>query len=337
MAGGIKGFSKIQLGAEGTPGTAVPATTVLRSSFAGPDDQRPVTFPDEDLGYVSGVDQTYVPYLLGRLAIPERRATFEQLPYTLAAGVKSVVTGVADGAGSGKIYAYPMPYDAYPSLPKTYTLEAGDNQQAEELEYGFVSEFTLSGEERQPLMISDVWQGRQWTPTAFTAGQTAPTIEEILFQKGKLYIDAVSGTLGATQMTASFLAMNLAVKTGWVPNFTGDGNLYYTDIEHTREGMEVLLNLTIRHNANSVAERAAWRAQTARKLRLAFEGSALSAGTTYSYKTFRIDLAGKWERFEPISERNGMMVSNGIFRARYDATANLFANFTVVNTLASLT
>lgn len=336
MTGGIKGFSKIQLGGEVTPGSAVAATTVLRSSFAGPDDQRVVTFPDEDIGYVSGVDQTYVPYLLGRLAIPERRATFEQLPYTLAAGIKSVVTGVADGAGSGKIYAYPMPFDTYPSLPKTYTLEAGDNQQAEEMEYGFVSEFTLSGEERQPLMISDVWQGRQWSPTTFTAGQTAPAIEEIQFQKGKLFIDAVGGTLGATQVSATFLAMNLAVKTGWIPNFTGDGNLYYTDIEHVRDQMEVLLNITLRHNASAVSEKASWRAQTARKLRLAFEGSALTAGTTYSYKTLRIDLAGKWERFEPISERNGMMVSNGIFRARYDATANLFANLTVVNTLASL-
>jgi hypothetical protein len=130
--------------------------------------------------------------------------------------------------------------------------------------------------------------------------------------------------------------MSLAVKTGWVPNFTADGELYYTDLEHVKDQMEVLLNITLRHNAAAVTEIANWRAQTARQLRIQINGSALDQGTSYNSKALRIDLAGKWERFEPIGERNGMMVSNGIFRARYNATANLFANITVVNALASL-
>jgi hypothetical protein len=335
MAGGIKGLSKIQLGAEGTAGTAVPATTVLRAAFAAPDDQRPLTFPAEDIGYLSGVDRSYTPYLLGRIAIPAREATFEQLPYTLAAGIKNVVTGVADGVGAGKIYAYPLPTTAVNTI-KTYTLESGDNQQAEELEYGFVSEFTIAGETQGALMVNDTWQGRQWTPASFTAALAAPDTEPILFQKGKLYIDAVAGTLGNTLISSTLLGMTLSVKTGWTPNFTGDGELYFTDIEHVAEQMEVLLNVTFRHNATAVSEKAAWRAQTARQLRLAFTGSALAAGTGFSAKTFRADLAGKWERFEPLGERNGMMTSTGIFRARYNATADLFANLTVVNALASL-
>jgi hypothetical protein len=336
MAGGIKGFTKIQLGAEATAGTAVPATALLRGAYAPADDQRQVTFPAEDIGYLSGVDRTYVPYLLGRLELPEREATFEQLPYTLAAGIKNVTTGVADGVGAGKIYAYPMPTTTANTI-KTYTIESGDNQQAEEMEYSFVSEFTLSGQERQALMVKDTWQGRQWSTTSFTEAIAVPSVEEILFQKAKLYIDAVSGTLGTTLVSSSLLAMNLSVRTGWTPNFTGDGNLYFTDIEHIADQMEVLLNVTLRHNATAVSEKAAWRAQTARQLRLQIDGSALTPGTSYSAKALRIDLAGKWERFEPLSERNGMMVSSGIFRARYNATANLFANLTVVNTLASLT
>jgi hypothetical protein len=336
MAGGIKGLTKIQLGAEATAGTAVAATALLRGAYAPPDDQRAVTFPAEDIGYISGVDRTYVPYLLGRLELPEREATFEQLPYTFAAGIKNVVTGVADGVGAGKIYAYPMPTTSTNTI-KTYTIESGDNQQAEEMEYAFVSEFTLSGQERQALMVKDTWQGRQWSTTNFTGAIAVPSVEEILFQKTKLYIDAVAGTLGTTLISSSLLAMTLSVRTGWTPNFTGDGNLYFTDIEHIAEQTEVLLNVTLRHNATAVSEKAAWRAQTARQLRLQIDGSALTAGTGYSAKALRIDLAGKWERFEPLSERNGMMVSNGIFRARYNSTASLFANLTVVNALASLT
>jgi hypothetical protein len=335
MAGGIKGLSKIQIGAEGTAGTAVPATTVMRSAFAAPDDQRPLTFPTEDIGYLSGVDRSYIPYLAGRLAIPAREATFEQLPYTLAAGIKNVVTGVADGVGAGKIYAYPLPLLSANTI-KTYTIESGDNQQAEEMEYAFVSEFTIAGETQGALMVNDTWQGRQWTPAAFTGALSAPEVEPILFQKGKLYIDAVGGTLGNTLISSTLMGMTLSVKTGWVANFTGDGELYFTNIEHVADQMEVLLNITFRHNATAVTEKANWRAQTPRQLRLAFQGSALAAGTTYSAKTFQIDLAGKWERFEPLSERNGMMISTGIFRARYNATADLFANLTVVNALASL-
>jgi hypothetical protein len=335
MAGGIKGLSKIQIGAEGTAGTAVPATTVMRSAFAAPDDQRPLTFPTEDIGYLSGVDRSYIPYLAGRLAIPAREATFEQLPYTLAAGIKNVVTGVADGVGGGKIYAYPLPLLSANTI-STYTIESGDNQQAEEMEYSFVSEFTIAGETQGALMINDTWQGRQWTPAAFTGALSAPDVEPILFQKGKLYIDAVGGTLGNTLISSTLMGMTLSVKTGWVANFTGDGELYFTNIEHVADQMEVLLNITFRHNATAVTEKANWRAQTARQLRLAFTGSALAAGTAYSAKTFLIDLAGKWERFEPLGERNGMMISTGIFRARYNATADLFANLTAVNALASL-
>lgn len=337
MAGGIKGLSKVQIGAEGTAGTAVAATAILRSAFAAPDDQRSLVFPAEDIGYASGNDRTYTPYLLGRLDIPEREATFEQLPYTLAAGIKSVVAGAADGVGSGKIYAYPLPTNTYPAAPKTYTLESGDNQQAEEMEHSFVSEFVLSGQERQAMMIKDTWQGRQWTTANFTAGLTAPTVEPILFQKAKLFIDAEGGTLGATQVSASLLALTASIKTGWIPNFTGDGELYFTDAEFVRDQMEVLINITFRHNASSVAEKANWRNEVARQLRIAVEGSTLvTPGTAYSKKTLLIDAAGKWERFEPLGERNGMMISNGIFRARYNAAANLFASLTVVNALAAL-
>ena len=44
----------------------------------------------------------------GSLAMAATPATFEQLPHILEAGIKSVGTGAADGAGTGKIYAYPI-------------------------------------------------------------------------------------------------------------------------------------------------------------------------------------------------------------------------------------
>jgi hypothetical protein len=334
---GVDGFRKMQLGAEVTAGTAVAATAIWRGKAGMPDDRRVTMFPEEDIALASGDSRTYVPLYDAGLEFPETEMTFEQ-PYILEAGIKAVGTGVADGAGAGKIYAYPLPTDAASlNTLRTYTIESGDNQQAEEMEYSFVESFKISGKPGEALKWSAAWRGRQWTTTTFTGALSLPTVETILASKGKLYIDAVSGTLGGTQVSASLLGMELSVKTGWRPVNTGDGYLYFTGVEFVRELMEVVLQLTFRHNASAVSEKANWRAETARKLRLQYDGSALTAGTAYSAKALRIDLAGKWEKFERISAEGGIHTSTGVFRARKDATANLFANLTVVNALTSLT
>ncbi len=334
---GVDGFRKMQLGPESTAGTAVAATAIWRGKAGMPDDQRVTAFAEEDIGYASGDDRTYVPMLDAKLAFPETALTFEQGPYLGEAGIKAVGTGVADGAGSGRIYAYPFPTDAASlNTLKTYTIEAGDNQQAEEMEYSFIEDFKISGKAGEPLMASANWRGRQWTPTTWTAGLSLPTVETILASKWKLYIDAVGGTIGGTQVSSTLLGLEFNAKTGWRPVHTGDGYLYYGAVEFVRELLEVTLQLTFRHNASAVSEKAAWRAETARKLRVQWDGSALTAGTNYSNKALRIDMAGKWEKFETLGNDGGIQTSTGIFRARRNVTANLFAVMTFVNALATL-
>jgi hypothetical protein len=86
-----------------------------------------------------------------------------------------------------------------------------------------------------------------------------------------------------------------------------------------------------------VAEKEAWRNGTPRQIRLLIEGDALtSAGTSYSKKTVRIDLAGKWESFEALSDQDGNDTVTGLFRARYNQLADLFAEIVVVNELTTL-
>jgi len=58
------------------------------------------------------------------------------------------------------IYTYDCPRQR--AYIKTYTIEGGDNQQAEEMEYSFVNTFTLEGN-RRGWMISSEWFGRQVT------------------------------------------------------------------------------------------------------------------------------------------------------------------------------
>jgi hypothetical protein len=215
----------------------------------------------------------------------------------------------------------------------TYTLEGGDDNQEEEMEYGFVEAFKLSGKGGKAVTMSADWSGRQIAANSFTGSVSVPDVEDILFGKGLLYIDAA--TIGTTLKSNTLLGMDVDVKTGWVPVFAGDGQLYFSFAKVTQP--EVTLNITFEHDATAVAEKSAWRAGTRRLIRLQWTGSAVTSGTSYTAKTLRLDFGGKWEKFDKIDEQDGNDVVQGTLRARPSSTDTTFFTMTVVNALASLT
>lgn len=328
---GIKALRKIQIGRETVPGTAVPATLIYRGLGGMPDDQRTVVFPEENIGYLSGTDRQYQPKLMGKAAFDDTPATFEQLPHILEAGIGAVTP--TDDTGSGFIYAYNLSTTSG-GMPKTYTIEAGDNVAVEVMPYSFVVDFSLSGTAGEAWNMGATWNGRTWTPGAFTAALTPPAVEEILFSKTTLYIDNSTDAIGTSLKSNTLLAATLNVNTGFVPVFTADGQLYFSFVKQVAP--EVTLQITFEHNAAAVAEKAAWRAGTPRQLRLLTTGSALTTPGAHATKKLIIDLAGKWESFDVLGDQDGNDIVTATFRARYNADANLFAKIVVVNELASL-
>ncbi len=332
MSNGIKALRKIQFGQETTAGTAVSATTRWRGTGVI-EDQRKLVYPDEDVGYLSGVNRTYVPQLGARIQLNDTPATFEQLPYLLAMGVKSVVAGATDTGGSGKIYDYPFPTTAKNTI-KTFTIEAGDDQEAERMEYAFCESFKLSGQQGEAWMMSGSLIGRQVAVNAFTGGATLPAVEEMLFGKTKMYIDALAGPIGFTVKANTLLKAEISVDTGWHAKYTADGQLYFSYPECRQP--EVIVKLTFVHNAVAQAEKVNWRSQTGRLLRLLVEGTALTtAGSTYTYKSSILDFAGKME-FGKLDEDDGNDIVEATMRVRYDTTAAKFSEMKVVNQLSSL-
>lgn len=323
---GNRALRKLQFGPEVTPGTAVAATSIWRGT-GSLEDTREVKFAPEDIGNIAGDDRTYVPKLGGALALESTPATFEQLPYIFNMGIKAVTSGVADG--DGYVYAFPL-HTTTLNTPKTYTIQGGDDAGAEVMEYCLASDFTLEGGGGEALMMAANLFGRQVAPQAFTGALTLPTVEEILFGSGKLYIDAAGGTIGTTQKSNTLLKMSLKGKTGLAPRWTVE-NLYFTGYRWAAP--EILLDLTFYHDGTAIAEKAAQRAETPRLLRLEFLGSSLGDAGAFTNKTLRIDLAGKWEKFTKLDEDGGDDIVTGTFRARYNSTAALFASLTVVNLL----
>lgn len=331
---GIKRLRKIQLGREVTPGTAVAATSIWRGMAFMAVDDRVLVMPEENVGFSSLTTRIYTPKYLATLDFPEMEATVEQLQHIYESGVKTA-TLTQDGTGTDYIGVYPLPSGDSNTL-KYYTVETGDNKIEEEVEYAFTTEFTISGKINEAIKMSHKMQGRQSQVTSYTGALSVPTVHELMFNKSKLYIDNVGGTLGSTQITNTWTGFNLKVTTGWKAQFTGDGQLYFSFADFI--GAKATLELELLHNATSAAERVLWRAGTPRMIRIKNEGAALATpGTTYSVFTHLIDGAGVYTSFGPPNDENeGSDVMKATFEFAYDSTAAKFLQFTTVNELASV-
>jgi hypothetical protein len=160
MPGVVKGRF-IQLGREAVSGTEVDATTLYRGSATWTDETE-VTFVEENVGYLSGVDRTYIAKKSALAEFDDHELAFEQVLYWLDGGVDGSVTGT--NSGSGYAYTYVMPELATDTqTPATYTIEMGDNQAEEQSVGCIVEEFTISGAPDEPLRISGSWRGQQIT------------------------------------------------------------------------------------------------------------------------------------------------------------------------------
>ena len=167
---GVKALRRILLAKEATAGTGVYIATATWRGLGTIEDQLSFKYPPEDIGLLSKTDRSYIDKFAGTLSLENTPATFEQIVYLLEGGVKAVSTGVADGAGTGKIYAYAFPTTAHTTI-KTFTVQGGDDVEVEFGKYCFVSKFKLDGKAEEALMMSgDLTLQKVINPTYTTAG-----------------------------------------------------------------------------------------------------------------------------------------------------------------------
>lgn len=333
---GVRTLRKIQLGAETTAGTATTATALWRGNGVI-DDQRVRVLPEEDIGLMIPVSRAYDAGYLAVLTMDDTEATYEQLCYVLSAGVEDITTGTRDGTeGSGYVYQYDLTTNAQ-ITPQSYTIEMGDDQRVDEMEYSVVTEFSLSGAKNEAWMLSATWNGRQVSDAEFTTSISVPSVGTILFQQTSLYIDTSGGTLGNTPKTSTFLGFSLDWTTGIQPIFAGDGNLYFSTIKQVMPG--VTGTLILEHDATGAAEITAARtATTQRLIRLLNEGATLTtSGTTYSQKTARLDMAIEYTAVPPLTEDEGDDTIELPFRVTWVSAKSLGAQIVLVNELSALT
>lgn len=329
---GRRSLRKIQLGRESTAGTEVNATVIWRG-IGSILDNRKIERVNEDVGIIGGTTRTNQPMKGGSLAMSQL-ATFEQFLHILEASVKTA-TPSQDGAGTDYIYTYAVPTTSGNTI-KTYTVEFGDDTGEEQMLYGFVKDWTLSGSGRNAWQLAANWQGRSVEPGTFTSLSTLQTVNNMNFGMSKLYIDAIAGTIGTTVKANTLRGATIKYTSGVEAKDTADGRLDFSFAQGTDYGLTTTLEFE--HDSIAIAQKVLWRAETASLFQIKVEGSTAFAtpGTTYSVPTLLLNLPGKWTNFEKIGEANGNDVVKGTFFSAYDATAGVAASFVDVVELASV-
>lgn len=336
MAQGIKSLRKIQIGQEVSEGGSTDIASTIWRGMGVLQDNRETTFPEEDIGILGGTTRSYVALTGGEISL-EGDATFEQLPYIFNAGIYE--TTATTDSGSGYIRTWTVQNASTDPINstdlQTLVIEGGDNNEAEIMRFGFVADFSITGTAGEAAQVNATVKGREIAGgQTYTAGLSIPTVESILFTKGKLYIDDSTGTIGTTLVSNTLLSGDLSMTTGWQAVVTADGRVDFSFIKRVAD--EIMLQLTYEHNSTATTEKAAWRNQTERAMRLLLEGTALTSAGAYTYKTLRIDLYGKYESFAAISDQDGNDTIVASFKVAYSPTAANKAVFVVVNELSAL-
>ena len=343
MATGVTALSNTLIGVEVTaPGTSTDAPTTHWRGTGKVKTRLEKVFPPERIGKIGGTLRSYIPRTGGEATL-EGTATFEQLPYIFNAGIYATV-GTTD-TGSGIIRTWTVQTASTDPVASTdlntLVVEAGDNIGVRVAHYCFVREYTLTGKQGEGMTVSATLQSRAPTTSAsFTAvGDTDfdNVAETILFSKVSMSIDPSTDTIGTTQKTETILDFSFKHTTGWVELPARDGRLDFSNIKHIDD--EMTLDVTFEHNSIATAEYTAFTNDTERAVQLKFTGSALASAGTYTYKTFTMNLYGKWLSFgaEGLEEQDGDNVYKGVLKvALSEKAAPNKATFILVSDVVTL-
>lgn len=338
MAVGIQKLSRTQFGFEVTPGTPVAATTRWRGAASFMDDQRKVEEIEEWTGIIDAADRTAIVQLLAMLELGETPLTSQQLQYLCYMGMGGPKTGSADGAGSDKIYVTNIPTTAKPTT-QPMTIQGGDDFEVEVMEYAVCTKIGISGAMGATCKMSGSLMGRQVSRlgSGFSAA-TVPVISEFPCQSGKLWMDAIGGAYGTTQVSNTLIAFKVLIELFWKPVFTMDGNLFYAYPSFTDKkisGELTYLNDTAADgNTGALLD---FRNQTPKLMRIDLTGGAVTTpGTLYSTAKVLLDFPVKLLNPGPLGQDNGNDIRVFKFRSRYNSTAGNAGKITNVIDLTPL-
>lgn len=279
-------FRRIQIGKEATRGTGVAATSKLIGTMRATP-QKKWHRPAEDRNSLSEFRRQALIGQRCRLAF-EGDATYEQIIAFLLMGIKGAVTPTTP-VGTVRLWTFTPNY-ATANAPDTYTFEWGDDTQEYEATFCMVESIELTWSEDSPVTMRVNMFGRFPSKSSFTGALSETSVEEVVANKLKVYIDGAWANLGTTQKSSLVTGGTIRITTGYVPTKYADGSQDFSSYQEQKRHVEIELDMVTSTAFNT--EYDAWVAGTLRAIRLQFDGTTIEGAHD---KYLRVDVIGKYD------------------------------------------
>lgn len=316
---GIAPLSGLQLGVESVAGTAVATTSNLYPSPAGYFD------PGVSISRHEGVQRgtfanithgTILSHLptIGYQSEPSHGLTYDEIPIIMSQ-LEAGLSGT--GTTADKAWALTGPAGGATHTFDTYTLNAFDDTQAFEIDYGFMTGFSISAGYDDLTQCTMDWVGRQ--AAKVTADEVAAT-NAVKIPSGLWtvkYATAQSGLTGASALANTMRGWSLNVDLPQRPRFYGDGALKFGQ-GVASANLSGTLEMTWDSLAAAVTQYDRFMSQSVSFFRLQATGPTLGGAT---YIAGPIDVAVLFDPVTPLaSESDGVMEYTLTGHIVYDAT-----------------
>jgi hypothetical protein len=325
-------FTRSEAKFEAVPGTPVVPVRRLYGVL-DPNDDQPLVIREEQRGQYSDVLGAGSAFLGVETAgsTYEEDASFEDLPWFAMLGIDGTPTVTNPFGGEALAFEHALtPSETVDDL-KTATFRYGTHAGA-----GWEAPFTLCDEFGLSFTQGGSWRlklglfHQKMVPAVLENLAVTTNRETLRANKTKVYF-GVGGAEPAEdvghQYAATIYEASVTVHNGRARKFFLEDDVY----QATGRGDRMLeASFTFEENANSIAERANWKAKTERTIKFVNTGSIINGAVA---KSAKLVLPGLWQGWEL-----GYRETNRIFTMRlkgiYNAALAYQFAFRVVNALA---
>lgn len=334
---GVSNFKIVQYGKESTRGTAVAATKMFLGQANVPSDRTPFYTKYKNNSRIDAsaglIPQVFADGITLDLS-GDHPGYFQALPLLFSIGLKGNITATQTTSGqSDYLWTFDPSLTSTLNAPDAITLEVGDENQAFEMEYCMAKSIKIGGKlgSNSYCDVSADCFARQVTPATLTPALTVPTVEPILANMVRIYLDSTWAGLGGTEITGHLTDFSWQLETGLQTRWRGNSKLFAS---HYETGFAVKVNLTAEADAQSDLYYDYLQAQTAKFLRIKIDGAQIGTGTNYN---LTLDTCVVPEQAIPLANEDaGLDLSTVVFRNLYDTVGSKSFKVLVTSNAATI-
>ncbi len=320
----LEAFRRIQIGLEGTRGTAVAADTIMIGNLSLTPSMN-IHRPTDERNSLAEFKRSVVTRHGATLRYTAD-ATFEQILQFLSMTLKGGITATTPTGGT-----LPRDWAFTPSLTAvntqdSFTFEYGDNTQAWETAFTVCSSMELGISMGEVLSLNADLFARQPQKVSFTGSLTDPTVNEILCDGAKFFVDTTWANVGSTEFNAMLAGGTVRLNSGLTPvryadGLDAQGEANFSTVSEGRRSHSMDLDLIV--SSNFIAQAYdAWEAQTNRSIRVVFDLADDSIESSFNHE-LEIDMFGHFiAEPELFGERDGEDMVRMSFQSADDGLGN---------------